>query len=305
MISLHLLALLEATLVTILWSFSFVLIKWGLEELPPFLFAGLRYFGGFLVLLAFVLALRRQGPPQNLGLRRWAKVVGIGIAQYTLGNGLLFLSLTMIPAVMASFIQGLIPLLVALLGVVHLRERPSLLQAGGIGLALIGAYIFFPLDVAAGQAMGIIIALGAALSFAYQMILVRDLSRDGIPGPLWLTIISLGIGGGLLFLPAASEPLPRLTMTGIAILLWLVVANTAFAYLLWNHALEHLRAFEQAMVANTMPLQIALWAWLFLGEELTLRMVVGLVVVVFGVFVVQADQYLWSLLRRIRSGRAP
>lgn len=170
-------------------------------------------------------------------------------------------------------------------------------------MGLVGAYIFFPLDVAVGQAMGIIIALGATLFFAYQMILVRDLSRDGAPGPLWLTIISLGIGGGLLFLPAAFEPLPRLTMTGIAVLLWLIVINTAFAYVLWNHALEQLKAFEQAMVANTMPLQIALWAWLFLGEELTLKMVIGLVVVVFGVFVVQADQYIWSLLRRLGSGR--
>lgn len=304
MINPHLLALAEAVLVTILWSSSFVFIKWGLEELPPFLFAGLRYFGGFFVLLAFALALRRRGLPQGLGLRRWAKLVGVGLAQYTLGNGLLFLSLTMIPAVTASFIQSLIPLLVAVLGVLHLRERPSFLQAGGILLALVGAYIFFPLDVARGQAMGIIIALGAALSFAYQMILVRDLSRDGIPGSLWLTIISLGIGGGLLFLPAAFEPLPRLTTTGVAILLWLVVVNTAFAYLLWNHALEYLKAFEQAVVGNTMALQTALWAWLFLGEEMTLRMVVGLVVVVFGVFVVQADQYIWSLLRRLGLGRA-
>jgi len=303
MINPHLLALAEATLVTILWSSSFVLIKWGLEELPPFLFAGLRYFGGFLVLLAFALALRRQGPPRDLGLRRWVKLAGVGIAAYTLGNGFLFLSLTMIPAVTASFVQGLIPLLVAVLGVLHLRERPSLLQVGGIGLALVGAYIFFPLHVVMGQAMGIIIALGAALSFAYQMILVRDLSRDGVPGPLWLSIISLGVGGGLLFLPAAFEPFPRLTMTSIAILLWLAVVNTAFAYVLWNHALEYLKAFEQAMVANTMPLQIALWAWFLLGEELTLRMVIGLVVVVFGVFVVQADQHIWNLLRRLGSGR--
>ncbi|MCJ7667327.1 MAG: DMT family transporter, partial [Anaerolineae bacterium] len=229
MINPHLLALLETTLVTILWSSSFVLIKWGLEELPPFLFAGLRYFGGFLVLSAFIF-FTKQSLPSNLGPRRWAKLAGIGITAYTVGNGLLFLALTMVPAVTASFIQGLIPLLVAVLGVLHLRERPSLLQAGGIGLAMVGAYIFFPLDVAMGQAMGIIIALGAALSFAYQMILVRDLSRDGVPGPLWLSIISLGIGGGLLFLPAAFEPLPRLTMTGVAILLWLAVANTAFAY---------------------------------------------------------------------------
>jgi len=300
----HFLALLEATLVTILWSSSFVLIKWGLEELPPFLFAGLRYFGGFLVLSAFIF-ITKQSLPSDLGPRRWAKLAGIGITAYTLGNGLLFLALTMIPAVTASFIQGLIPLLVAVLGILHLRERPSFLQAGGIGLALVGAYIFFPLNVAVGQAVGIIIALGAALSFAYQMILVRDLSRDGIPGPLWLSIISLGVGGGLLFLPAAFEPLPRLTMTNVAILLWLAVVNTAFAYVLWNHALEYLKAFEQAMVANTMPLQIALWAWLFLGEEVTLRMVIGLVVVLLGVLVVQTDGYIWSLLRRLGSGRAP
>ena len=44
-------AVLLAILVTFLWSTSFIIIKWGLAEIPPLTFAGLRYFIAFLCLL--------------------------------------------------------------------------------------------------------------------------------------------------------------------------------------------------------------------------------------------------------------
>ena len=50
-ISPHHRAVLQALFVTFLWSISFVLIKFGLEDIPPLLFAGLRYMLAFLVLL--------------------------------------------------------------------------------------------------------------------------------------------------------------------------------------------------------------------------------------------------------------
>ena len=50
----HAVPILQALLVTFLWSSSFVIIKIGLEEIPPLVFAGARYFIAFLVLLPFL-----------------------------------------------------------------------------------------------------------------------------------------------------------------------------------------------------------------------------------------------------------
>ena len=47
-------AVLLAVLVTFLWSTSFIIIKWGLIEIPPLTFAGLRYFIAFVFLFPFV-----------------------------------------------------------------------------------------------------------------------------------------------------------------------------------------------------------------------------------------------------------
>ncbi|HKZ55913.1 MAG TPA: DMT family transporter [Anaerolineales bacterium] len=53
----HLSAVFQALFVTFLWSTSWVLIKWGLDEIPPLIFAGLRYGLGFLCLLPFAFTL--------------------------------------------------------------------------------------------------------------------------------------------------------------------------------------------------------------------------------------------------------
>ena len=54
-ISSHRVAILQALFVTFLWSTSWVFIKFGLEEIPSLLFAGLRYFMAFTILFTYLL----------------------------------------------------------------------------------------------------------------------------------------------------------------------------------------------------------------------------------------------------------
>ena len=58
-------ALIEALLVTIIWSSTFVVVKLGLETLGPLTIAGLRYLLGSLVLLPFML-FRKSAPGSDL-----------------------------------------------------------------------------------------------------------------------------------------------------------------------------------------------------------------------------------------------
>ena len=77
---------------------------------------------------------------------------------------------------------------------------------------------------------------------------------------------------------------------GWLLILWLAVVNTAFAFTLWNHTLRTLSAVESSIINSLMMPQIALLAFVFLGEALTLRELAGLILVALGVIVVQLQR---------------
>ena len=103
-----------------------------------------------------------------------------------------------------------------------------------------------------------------------------------------VTVVSMGIGALALLLGGVLvQGLPHLSLLNWGIIAWLAVVNSAFAFTLWNHTLRTLSATESSIINNTMLIQIALLAWLFLGEELTGRQLLGLGLAAAGVLVVQ------------------
>lgn len=71
------------------------------------------------------------------------------------------------------------------------------------------------------------------------------------------------------------------------IIFWLAVVNTAIAFTLWNKSLQTLIAVESSIINSTMLPQIAILAWVFLGEALNLRQILGLGLVTIGIIIVQ------------------
>ena len=92
-------------------------------------------------------------------------------------------------------------------------------------------------------------------------------------------LILLGIG--LIF-----QGLPPLSLSTWAVVLWLAVVNTALAFFLWNMTLQVLTAVESTIINSTMLVQIAILAWLFLGEELSFINMLGLALAAIGVLIV-------------------
>ena len=94
----------------------------------------------------------------------------------------------------------------------------------------------------------------------------------------------MGIGGiALLGTGLAVEGFPPFSLTGWLIIAALAVVNTALAFTLWNRSLQHLSAVTSSLINNTMLVQIAVLAWLFLGEQLGLREVLGLALATVGI----------------------
>ena len=180
-------------------------------------------------------------------------------------------------------------MLVTLLGIALLAERPSRLQWAGVGLYLAGAVTYFyPADFPAGQLFGLIVALAGLLANALSAILGRYVNRAGDITPLAVTVVSMGFGAiVLLAVGLASQGLPPLSLLNWATILWLALVNTALAFTLWNHTMRRLSALESSIINNTMMIQIPILALLFLGERITWREGLGMLLAGVGIGVVQ------------------
>ncbi len=286
----HWLAVLQAFFVTVLWSSSFVIIKFGLQEIPPLIFAGLRYTIAALILLFATLLHPRQRAALKSLNRRWWGLLGLyGIVYYTITMGTQFIGLALLPAITVSFILNFTTILVVLLGFLFLHERPTLKQLLLIVVALVGTgFYFFPLDLPSAALFGILIIIISLIANSFSAILGRAINREGTIPPLLVTSISMIIGTIFLLVSGLLvDGLPTLTPLGLLIVLWLAIVNTALTFTLWNNAMRYLRALEITIINSTMMAQIAILALVFLGEAPTLLDWIGIILVMVAAMLIQ------------------
>lgn len=285
----HLKTILQALLVTFLWSTSWVLIKIGLFDIPALTFAGLRYSLAFLFLLAWELRTKQIYSLRNVTAKNISQLAILGVLFYTLTQGAQFLGLAYLPAVTVNLFFSFTSLIVAALGIIWLNERPVSWQWLGILLSISGALIFFyPIDLASGEMRGYAAVIVGVIANAVSSLLGRQINQRGDLSPLNVTLVSMGIGGILLLvLGTGIQGLPPLDIKSWILILWLALINTAFAFSLWNLTLKTLPAMESSIINNTMMIQIPILAVLFLGETLSIKELAGMVVAGIGVLFVQ------------------
>lgn len=285
----RLVPVLQALLVTFLWSTSWILIKIGLREIPALTFAGLRYTLAFLVLAPMVVAkAEHRRAVRRLGARRWAELIVLGLVFYTLTQGAMFVALAHLPAMPVSLILSFSPVAVALLAIPWLGELPTRLQWAGMVLFLVGILTYFYPFAVPLQPLGLAAALLGLVMNVLSSVMGRAVNRRRDSHPLVVTVVSMGFGAvTLLAIGIATQGLPRLDLTGVGIVLYLAVVNTALAFTLWNHTLQRLTAMESSIINNTMLLQIVVLAWLFLGEPLGSQAILGIGLAAVGALLVQ------------------
>jgi drug/metabolite transporter (DMT)-like permease len=285
----HFIAVWQALFVTFLWSTSWVLIKFGLVDIPALTFAGLRYGLAFLCLLPFTFRPAYLTTLRTLTLRDWLRLIGLGLIFYAVTQGAQFLGLAYLPANTVNLLLNFTPAVVTLLGISLLAELPTPFQWLGVGLSLAGAVIYFyPAALPGDQIFGLSVVLVGVLANAGSAVLGRHINRAGHLSPLFVTLVSMCIGSMALLAAGISlQGLPALSLAHWAIIAWLAVVNTAFAFTLWNLTLRTLSAMESSLINGAMLLQIPFLAWFFLGEAITWREGLGLALAGAGIVLVQ------------------
>ena len=278
-------AILEALLVTFLWSSSYILTKFGLADIQPLTLVGLRYLIASLVLIPIALS---RGEHRKISGDAWWKLGVLGFLGYTVAQGLQCVGLFYLPSVSVTLILNFTPVTVILLNLAFTGEAPSRDQIAGMALVLLGAFLFFSDKLGGYNLTGFIITLISGIGWAGYMVAGKLLFKEKRVSPLGNTAFAMGMGTALLsasaFLFEGLKPIPA---SGWLIIVWLGVVNTALAFFLWNRALETLEAFELSVLQNTMLIQITILSVVFLGETMPLAKYAYMAIVIVGVYVVQ------------------
>lgn len=289
----HRIAVFQALFVVFLWATSWVFVKIGLQDIPPITFAGLRYFTAFLILAVFLLFSEAKHEVKQLSKRMWQRLVLLGILMYAATQGAVFVTLDYLPAVTTNLLMSFSTIGVATLSIFWLSEKPNWLQWGGILLAISGAMIYFlPVSIRQTQMVGVIVGLVGMATNVVSSVLGREINRAEAHHPLLVTVISMGAGSILLLVAGfAIEQPPVMTLQGWGIILWLALANTAFAFTLWNHTLRTLTATQSSVIGGTMMIWVPILAYFFIGENITSKEILGLAVTGIGTLIVQLRKF--------------
>ncbi|OIP55928.1 MAG: hypothetical protein AUK34_12150 [Ignavibacteria bacterium CG2_30_36_16] len=281
--------ILQALFVTFLWSTSFIIIKLGLKEIPPLTFAGLRYFLAFIFLLPLLLRKKYIDELKKLNRKEYPKLILYGFVFIALTQGAQFAGLSLLPSVVVSLMLNFSPLVVALMGYFLLTEKPTSIQWVGACLFICGVLVYFlPVSLSSNEILGLAIMMFGILANAGSSILGREINRKKILSPFIITIIGLGFGSiCLLAAGIFLQGISTISLINIFLLVWMAGVNTAYAFTLWNKTLRSLTAIESSIINGTMLIQIGVLAWIFLGETITFKESIGMMIAIVGVILVQ------------------
>ena len=273
--------ILLALAVAIVWGFSFVAIRWGVDEVAPLLLTALRYV---FAALPAVFLVRRPAValPVLIGYG-----LAIGVGQF----GLLFVAIKLgMPAGLSSLVIQLQVFFTVFLAFLVFGERPHLTGLVGAGIAFAGIAVIAldRLDGAALLPLGL--TIGAAACWALGNIAGKRAGRIDMLGfvvwsalvpPIPLLLLSLVFDGP----GAVPAALAAISWRGIGSIAFMSYAATLFGFGAWAWLLSRYPASQVTPFALFVPVAGIGSAALLLGEQVTPVEVIGSVLVFAGLAV--------------------
>jgi drug/metabolite transporter (DMT)-like permease len=275
----------------VLWGLSFPAISVGLRRLPPLLFAAARYDVAAVLLLSLAATRAADWLPRTRG--DLEAVVGGGLFLVA-GNGLLFLAQQTVPSGVAAIMQALVPIVTALWALVLLGERLSPPGVVGVVVGFAGITLVVrpnPANLLAGDTLARLLVVGQVTSVSLGGVLVQraDSTVPRVPLTGWAMLAGAVVLHGV-SLALREVPTPGATSpTALGAILYLGVASTAVAFVVYFTILERHGAFQSALVTYLVPVVATLVGVLVLGETIGALTFVGFGLVATGFVLLKRD----------------
>jgi drug/metabolite transporter (DMT)-like permease len=273
------------------WGSTFLAIRIGVHEVPPFLLAAIRFSVAGLVLYLWTLARGERSPTA----RQWMSVLLLAVLIFVLDYGLLFWAEQHVPSGVAAVMMATIPVFMALSEIILLRTqrltiRLSLALLIGIGGVAVLVSHSLNLGGAAIDRAGAVALLIAAITWSLSSALTRKLPLPSskvmssgsqmLAGGVLLALTSTALGEFHHFHPRAVSSAAWFS------LLYLIVAGSIVAFTAYVWLIHHESPTRVGTYAYVNPVVAVLLGYFLGGEALGLRTVLGTLLVLVSVVVI-------------------
>ncbi len=266
--------------VAAIWGFTFTTVKEAVERVPVFEFLALRF-----TLAAIVMTAIFWPQVRSLGRAGW-KAGGLAGACVLSGYACQTFGLQHTTASNAGFVTGLFVVIAPVLSSLVLRRRPGPGVAAGVVLSTVGLFL---LSTKTGFHLrgGDAIVLGAALSFAVQIVVLARYSPEHSPAGLatvqmWVTAIpsaALSLTTDHITAPTSSKVVWAVIITGLF--------ASAAAFLIQTAAQRYVSPSRTALILVSEPVFAGLSGVVVLGEVLSGRQWTGAALILAGMLIAE------------------
>jgi drug/metabolite transporter (DMT)-like permease len=283
--------LLAFGIIYFVWGSTFLAIRVGVREIPPFLLAGMRFLLAGIMLYAWMRAKGTVSPTS----RQWAAAALLSVLIFVLDYGLLFWAEQRVPSGMAAVMMATIPLFMALSEILFLRtQRLTARLAFALLVGIGGVVVLTSRSLGLGEGpidtSGAIALLVAAISWSLASALMRKLP---MPSSKPMSSAAQMLSGGvLLTLTAATlgefrEFHPHTVSRGAWIsLAYLVVAGSIVAFTAYVWLIHHESPTKVGTYAYVNPVVAVALGYILGGEAVGPRTLLGALLVLVSVIVI-------------------
>lgn len=277
--------------VCFLWGTTYLGIRIGVAGFPPFFFSLTRLIIAGLIFLALFL---RENAFQSVTRKLVFGHMIAGGLLFSMGNGLVSVAEVHISSSLAAIISSMIPVWIVLLNLVlNKSEFPGFKVIAGTLLGVAGIVVIFGGQIGFDQhevRSGALLMVVAGLGWAGGSILIKKLKEPiSVTGAATFQML----GGGIILLPfslltedwSSIDP----SRESIIALAYLIVFGSILAYICFLYALRYLPVTVVSMYAYINPIVALIVGWLWLGEPLSVRIMLGVLITLAGVIIVNNE----------------
>ncbi len=281
----------------IIWGTTYIAILIGLETLPPFIMAAIRFLIAGAVLL-IIAALRRE----KMWVPGMYKNLLLGIVILTGGQGLLFWAEQYIPSGYAAILVSALPLWYVVLDRKNWRTYfKNKLIITGLILGFIGILLLFKKYIGAStgtnplQILGLLAVLLACICWAAGTLYYKNHVNQN---SMFLNLGWQLMGGFLssLLVGILSGELTGFSFTNVSMHSWLAtiylaVAGSLVAFIAFNWLMTVKPAAIVGTYAYVNPVIAVLLGWLMANESITMLQIAGMFIILLSAFLVNSPKY--------------
>src|SRR6478672_6339162 len=280
--------LLAFAVIYFVWGSTFLAIRIGVQEVPPFLLAALRFFTAGLVMYAW---LRLKGTPAP-SLRQWVSASGLGALIFLLDYGCLFWAEQRVPSGVTAVVLATIPVFIALLEIIFLRTQKLTVRLGlALSVGILGVAVLMNRSFSLGEApidrAGALALLLASATWSIATILTR---RVPLPASKPMSAAAQMLtGGALLFVLAAMAGefkgfrMQAVSSNAWFALVYLIIAGSIVGFTAYVWLLHYESPTKVGTYAYVNPVVAVALGYFLGGEAVGPRTLLGTLLVLVSV----------------------